>query len=121
MTHDTPQNQLPVEQISVSTTQPGPKRSLETREDDSDNATIVIADKPLSDYETLPLRWLWPGRIPYRKLTILDGEPGLGKSLFTLALAARVTTGQPMPDGSPGIQSNVVLVTPEDAVQEAIK
>src|SRR5579871_969592 len=44
------------------------------------------------------VRWLWPGRIPLGKLTLLDGDPGLGKSLLTLDLAARVTTGRAMPD-----------------------
>ena len=121
MTHDTPQNQPSVEHIATSTTQSGQEHSLETRKNDPDNANIVIADKPLSDYKSLPLHWLWPGRIPYCKLTILDGEPGLGKSLFTLDLTARITTGQPMPDGSPGIQGNVVLISPENAISDVIK
>src|SRR5947209_1514424 len=121
MTHDTPQNQPSIERIVASTTQSGQEHSPETRKDDPDNATIVIADAPLSDFQTQPLCWLWPGRIPLHILTILEGEPGLGKSLFTLDLAARVTTGQPMPDGSPGIQGSVVLIAPKDAIHEAIK
>src|SRR5213082_2214247 len=68
----------------------------------------------LSDIQELQLDWLWDKRILRGKLTLLDGDPDLGKSLITLDLAARVTTGQPMPDGSPGITGNVILIAPED-------
>lgn len=44
------------------------------------------------------LEWLWPGRIPLGKLTLLAGDPGLGKSFVTLDLAARVYRGEPWPD-----------------------
>ena len=121
MTHDNPENQPSVELISANTTQTSQERSQETREDDPNTATIVEGVTPLSDFKSLPLHWLWPGHILRGKLTILEGDPGLGKSLFTLDLASRVTSGQPMPDGSPGIQGNVVLIAPEDAVNDAIK
>ena len=39
------------------------------------------------DIEPEPLRWLWPGRIPLGKLTLLMGDPGLGKSLLTADIA----------------------------------
>ena len=48
----------------------------------------------LSDVEPERVAWLWPGRIPRGKLTVLDGDPGLGKSAVTLDLAARVRTRQ---------------------------
>lgn len=40
-----------------------------------------------------PVEWLWEGRIPYGDLTLLVGDPGVGKSLLTCWLAARVTSG----------------------------
>ncbi len=40
------------------------------------------------------LAWLWPGRIPLGKLTLLAGDPGLGKSFVTLDMAARVSIGE---------------------------
>src|SRR5437588_6383263 len=76
---------------------------------------------PLSDFQPKRLRWLWDKRILRRKLTILEGGPGVGKSLFTLDLAARVTTGRPMPDDSPGVQGSVILITPEDGIPDAIR
>jgi hypothetical protein len=48
------------------------------------------------------VEWLWPARLPAGKLTILDGDPGLGKSFLALDLCARLSTGRPWPDGAPG-------------------
>ncbi len=67
------------------------------------------------------LHWLWEKRIPRGKLTTLDGDPGLGKSLLTLDLAARITTGRPMPDGTPGVKGSVLLVALEDNASDTIK
>ena len=65
--------------------------------------------------------WLWPGRIPSGKICILDGDPGLGKSTVTLDLAARVTRGLPMPDGTgAGEPAGVVLVSAEDGLADTI-
>jgi hypothetical protein len=68
-----------------------------------------------------PIDWLWPGHVATGKLTLIDGDPGLGKSLITLDLAARLTTGRKFPDGSacagPG---GVVLVGSEDGVSDTI-
>ncbi len=65
--------------------------------------------------------WLWEGRIPLGKLTVLDGDPGLGKSTVTLDLAARLSSGQPMPgDGESGCQAGVVIVSAEDGLADTI-
>ncbi|MEO8286527.1 MAG: AAA family ATPase [Chloroflexota bacterium] len=78
----------------------------------------------LSDVEPELVRWLWPGRIPLGKLTILDGDPGLGKSLMTLDIGARVTTGSVMPDGQAsdlGAPAGVVLLSAEDDLADTIR
>ena len=75
----------------------------------------------LSDIKSEKLDWLWEKRIPRGKLTILDGDPGLGKSLLTLDLAARVTTGRAMPGGTTGVRGSVALIAPEDGVADTIK
>jgi RecA-family ATPase len=48
------------------------------------------------------LSWLWVNRLALGKLALLDGDPGLGKSLFALDLCARLSTGRPLPDDTPG-------------------
>jgi archaellum biogenesis ATPase FlaH len=75
----------------------------------------------LSDVETQQVDWLWQRRIPLGKITILDGDPGMGKSLLSIFIAACVSTGHPMPDGTPGKQGKVILIAPEDAAEDTIK
>ena len=65
----------------------------------------------LVDVEPKSVEWLWRGRIPLGKLTTFDGDPGVGKSTVLADLAARVSTGTPMPDGSPGVHGSVVILT----------
>jgi len=66
------------------------------------NRIITDPDGPqlhrVADSPSEPLHWLWPGRIPIGSITLLAGDPGVGKSLFALDLAARVTTGAAWPD-----------------------
>lgn len=77
----------------------------------------------LSTVQPQRVDWLWPGRIPRGKLTILDGDPGLGKSVLTLDLAARVSRGMAMPDGEPGEDrepAGVVVLTAEDGLEDTV-
>src|SRR5205823_5643147 len=82
-----------------------------------DASTGVI----LSYVETQQIDWLWPRRIPLGKITILDGDPGMGKSLIAITIAACVSTGRPMPDGTPGRQGDIILIAPEDSPEDTIK
>jgi len=75
----------------------------------------------LTEVETQPIEWLWRGRIPFGKITLLDGDPGVGKSLLALTIAACVSTGRPMPDSTFGWQGVVILITPEDSPEDTIK
>jgi hypothetical protein len=45
--------------------------------------------------------WLWPGMIPLRKVTLIEGPAGAGKSQLALDLAARVSRSSPWPNGEP--------------------
>ena len=47
----------------------------------------------VADVQARPIRWLWPGRIAQGKVSIIAGNPGLGKSQITLGMAATVSTG----------------------------
>src|SRR5438105_4822041 len=68
-----------------------------------------------------PLTWLWPGRIPYGHLTLLDAAPGSGLSLLALTLAACVSSGSPLPDGTPTQQGYVLLLAPYDSPTDILK
>ena len=47
-----------------------------------------------ADIRPEAVRWLWTGRVPAGTLTVLDGDPGKGKSTLTATLAAAVSTGR---------------------------
>jgi hypothetical protein len=67
-----------------------------------------------------PVTWLWEGHIPLGKLTLVDGDPGLGKSHLCLDLVARISRGFSMPDGSEAPRGGAVLLTLEDGLADTI-
>ncbi len=77
----------------------------------------------LADVQPESVRWLWPGRVGLGKLTLLAGDPGLGKSFITLDMAARVSTGMPWPDAraEPNPAGGVVLLSAEDDPADTIR
>jgi hypothetical protein len=79
----------------------------------------------LSDVAPEPLRWLWPGRIPAGKITVLDGDPGLGKSTLLCELTARISSGDPLPgagaDAAPAAPRGVLLFSAEDDLFDTIR
>ena len=75
----------------------------------------------LADVEAERVAWWWPGRLPYGKVVVVDGDPGLGKSTVLLDLAARLTTGTPMPDGYKPTSTSVVIMSAEDGIADTIR
>ena len=51
----------------------------------------------MSDIPTEEVQWLWRPYLPRGKITIVQGDPGEGKTTFVLALAALLTRGLPTP------------------------
>lgn len=52
-----------------------------------------------SNIEPKEVKWLWYPYIPYGKLSVIQGDPGEGKSTLVISLVARLTNGQPMQIG----------------------
>ena len=75
-----------------------------------------------SDVTIKEIEWLWYPFIPYGKVTILQGDPGDGKSLMVLKLAAMLTRGEPMPftDGDGQEPINVIYQSSEDDADDTI-
>jgi hypothetical protein len=74
-----------------------------------------------ADIEAQPVCWLWREFVPFGMLTVLDGDPGLGKSTVTLDLAARLSRGSPMPDGSAEQFGTSLLLSAEDDMARVIR
>ncbi len=76
----------------------------------------------LADVEPEPISWLWQDRIPFGKLTIIAGDPGLGKSFITLEVAARLSTGTPWPGGGGRPEKgDVIIMTAEDGLADTVR
>lgn len=76
----------------------------------------------LSDVKAQPISWLWQGRIARGKVSMIAGNPGLGKSQLTAAMAAVITTGGHWPvDRTPCKIGNVVFVSGEDDAADTIR
>jgi len=82
---------------------------------------LLPAGKPLSEIEPEKIEWLWPRRIPKGKITVLDGDPDNGKSVLTTDLAARVTAGLDLPDGTTTVVAGAVIVSAEDGASDTIR
>ena len=67
------------------------------------------------------VRWLWPGRIPLGKLTLLVGDPGLGKSLLTAEIASRVSRGASFPDGAGCESGSAIFLSAEDDAADTVR
>ncbi len=75
----------------------------------------------LADVEPERVEWLWPGYLPRGKVVILDGDPDLGKSAVSIDLAARISTGSPMPDGAEPVKGAVLILSAEDGLADTIR
>jgi hypothetical protein len=75
---------------------------------------------PMTEIKPEQVEWLWDRRIPKGKVTILDGDPGKGKSTILYDLAARVTAGKPLPDGQPVEAAGAIIVSREDGAADTI-
>lgn len=77
----------------------------------------------MDEVQAEPVSWLWPNRIAVGKLTLLAGDPSLGKSLLTLDLASRISRGTAWPDCQeiPNPPGAVVILSSEDDPADTIK
>jgi hypothetical protein len=75
----------------------------------------------VADVEREQVTWLWRDRIPRGKVTVLDGDPGTGKSTLTLTVTAKVSTGSPFPDGERPERGDIILLSAEDDIGDTIR
>lgn len=76
----------------------------------ADNSTFVT----LSTIKPQKIRWLWKPFIPFSMFTILEGDPGLGKSFFSMFLASVISRGGKLPNGAKVTKGNVLYISAED-------
>lgn len=70
----------------------------------------------MSEIEPEDVQWLWPGRIPQGMITLIVGDPDLGKSYMSLYCASTVSKGANWPDGTTCPQAQSLILNAEDAL-----
>lgn len=86
------------------------------------SASMGLISTCLADVQAEPILWLWDQRLACGKLSIITGNPGLGKSQITASLAAVVSTGGKWPvtrDQAP--QGSVIILSAEDDPKDTIR
>ena len=86
-----------------------------------DKPTGLIFER-MADVEPEAVQWIWPNRIARGKLTLVAGDPGVGKSQITIDVAARITTSGAWPDGVGSAPSgSVVILSAEDSAKDTLR
>lgn len=75
----------------------------------------------MNDVEQTEVDWLWYPYIPFGKLTIVQGNPGEGKTFFAMQLAAACTNQKFLPDMEPFEPFNMIFQTAEDGLGDTVK
>src|SRR5215471_11736947 len=76
---------------------------------------------PLSSVQREDVRWLWDRRIAFGKVTMIEGDPGIGKSTATLAIASAESRGYGLPGESARTANRFLLVPAEDGLSDTVQ
>ena len=76
----------------------------------------------MSEVQSQEIEWLWYPFIPYGKLTIIQGDPGDGKTTMVLNLAAKLSKGEALDENMKVTEPvNVIYQTAEDGLADTLK
>jgi hypothetical protein len=75
----------------------------------------------MADIEPETVTWLWFPFIPKRKLTIIEGDGGIGKSWLTCAIASAITHGFGLPASEPFEVGSVLFLSAEDGLADTLR
>jgi len=93
-----------------------------TQYTDSHHKKLHASLLRFSEVDPVAVRWLWYPYIPLGKITLLEGDPGLGKTYLSLALAASVSKGYGLPGkttrSDPG---RTIIFTAEDDIADTLR
>ncbi len=75
----------------------------------------------MEDIKCENVEWLWYPFVPYGKITIIQGDPGEGKTTLVLQMIAKLTKGESIINGETKESINVIYQTAEDGLSDTIK
>ncbi len=104
--------------------QGGTRNELEqilTNESQSDSGPGKTVLHCMADIEAESVSWLWHPYIPRGKLTLLEGDPGVGKSWVTLSITTAISTGRGLGEMNLPMPHKVLLASAEDGLGDTIR
>ncbi len=86
------------------------------------NISVPLEIVKASEIEPKEVKWLWYPYIPFGKVTLLQGDPGDGKSKLMLSIAALLTKGKPLPftETEESEPMTVIYQTTEDDADDTV-
>ena len=76
----------------------------------------------MNEVEATAINWLWYPYIPFGKITVIQGDPGDGKTTVVLAIAAALTTGATLPESKTAAEPmSVIFQTAEDGLGDTVQ
>lgn len=98
-----------------------PPKTNEKYANDGINNDGKILYRSFSEIKSKPIGWIWPDKIPKGKISIIAGDPGVGKSQLTINLAATESSGRPWLDGTLSTHGSVIFLSAEDSPEDTIR
>jgi hypothetical protein len=87
----------------------------------NDKPTSKVSWTCASSISPETVNWLWPNRVPFGKLTMFAGHPGVGKGMATMYIAACASTGKDWQDyKNINTPMKVAIVSSEDAAKDTL-
>ena len=86
------------------------------------NQKVELKIIEMSEVESKEISWLWYPFIPYGKLTIIQGDPGDGKTTLVLNIVAALSKGEGLDeDMKPAEPLRIIYQTAEDGLADTVK
>lgn len=90
------------------------------RRDPAPHHPAILQTRAAADIEPREVEWLWRGWLPLGMIAVLAGYGGGGKSTIALQIAAAVSTGGTLPDGTRAPLGNVLYFAAEDSPEHTL-
>jgi hypothetical protein len=74
----------------------------------------------VDEFQPKVVSWLWPRRVPFGAISLLSGDPGIGKSTLAATIAAAVSSGLPLPGSAFTERGAVLILEAEDSVERTL-
>ena len=85
------------------------------------NVTVPLEVVKASEIEPKEVKWLWYPYIPFGKVTLLQGDPGDGKSKLMLSIAALLSKGEALPFTDEEVEPmTIIYQTTEDDADDTV-